>query len=202
MPAIWIQADGCWSGNAWLNQAQMEANADRFYYLCSQQGWSLPAVAAMAGNSEVEATLNPGIWQGLDEGDFNGGYGFFQWTPASKYIDWCTENNYNREYMTPVITRLLWEIANNEQYYPTSSYPESFTEFLHYQGKTQTDIEYLAAAWCYNYERPADPDVPQRQADAVKWFTYFQGHPPTPGPGRQPGMPTWMLLRKNITLWR
>lgn len=185
MPAIWIEADQCYSGNAYLNDEQKEVNANRFGQLCAPEGWSIPAISAMAGNADVESSLNPGIWQGLDEGDTNGGYGFFQWTPGSKYIDWCAENRYNREYMTPVITRINWEIANNEQYSPTASYNLTFNEFLHYTGDTEADIRYLARAWTYNYERPADPDIPAREDASVKWYAYYSGNPPTPGGSRR-----------------
>lgn len=185
MPAIWIEADQCYSGNAYLNDVQKETNANRFGQLCAPEGWSIPAISAMAGNADVESSLNPGIWQGLDEGDTNGGYGFFQWTPGSKYIDWCTENGYNREYMTPVITRINWEIANNEQYYPTANYNLTFNEFLHYTGESEADIRYLARAWTYNYERPADPDIPAREDASVKWYAYYSGNPPAPGGSRR-----------------
>lgn len=56
--------------------------------------WTTEAKAAAIGNSYHEGGLNPWRWQG-DSVNMSGGYGLFQYTPASGYINgvsWATPN--------------------------------------------------------------------------------------------------------------
>ena len=81
-----------YSTNAYLSLSQMRGNAQYVMDLFQARGWSKNAIAAMLGNMQVESTINPGLWQGFDEFDYDGGYGLVQWTPASKYIDWAASD--------------------------------------------------------------------------------------------------------------
>lgn len=48
------------------------------------QGWAFEAICAMLGNIQNESQLQPGYWENY--GSTNLGFGFVQWTPASRYF--------------------------------------------------------------------------------------------------------------------
>ena len=73
-------------GNYALSQVQMNANAVEVYKYFSGRGWSLNAIAGILGNMQSESYVNPGVWQSLNEGNYSGGFGLVQWTPATNYI--------------------------------------------------------------------------------------------------------------------
>lgn len=99
-----------------------------------------------------------------------------QWTPASKYIDWLPSGE-DASKMDNAISRILWEVENNQQWIATSEYNYSFEEFT-----KSTDAPYnLALAFLANYERPADPNQPIRGEYANSWYEYLGGIvPPEP----------------------
>lgn len=68
-----------WTANVWA-----------FWEVCQKLGYSKEACAGMAGNSQGEGGMNPWRWQS-DTVNMSAGYGLFQYTPASGYID-----NYGR----------------------------------------------------------------------------------------------------------
>lgn len=156
-------------GNRYLTEAEMQNNAliVRDYLL--ERGWSLNAICALLGNMETESTINPAIWQSLKEGNYSGGYGLVQWTPATNYTDWATSNGYA---ITDGNAQLRWidEVTTSVgQWIRTDTYNLSFTTF-----KTSTEsVEWLCSAFLYNFERPKSPNVAQRQQDAVKWYNYL-----------------------------
>lgn len=53
-------------------------------------GYTLESQAGIIGNAVAESGLNPWRWQS-DTYNLNGGYGLFQFTPASGYIDGCKD---------------------------------------------------------------------------------------------------------------
>lgn len=173
-----------------LSNSQMEENVTYIYnYIVSHYPtWTKSAIAAMCGNSESEGVLNPSQWQyggGMKPGS---GYGLFQWTPSTKYIQWAGDLHYDRTWMYAQIIRIEYERANRIQYYKTKDYPISFNDFL----TGDYTPEYLAKAWLYNYERPADPAASEatRVARSKKWYEFIGGQPgPGPGPGPSPGPP-------------
>lgn len=74
------------------------------------------------------------------------------------------------------LLRILYEVENNIQWIATSSYNYTFREYTQ-----STDTPYnLAIAFVTNYERPADPNQPQRGIQAEFWYDYLGGIPPTP----------------------
>ena len=157
------------SKNAYLTLAEMQINARYIFQVLSAEGWTRNAVAGMLGNMQTESTINPGIWQSLDAGNTSGGYGLVQWTPATKYLDWCTSNGLQSDKMDSALGRIKYELENGLQYYPTDDYPLTFQEF-----KTSTqNPNYLAMAFLANYERPADPDQPERGTQAEYWYNYL-----------------------------
>lgn len=161
-----------------LNNEQMQVNATYLYTALTEKGWTLNAIAGILGNMQAESAINPGRWQSDDVGNLNGGYSLVQWTPASKYIDWLPSGA-DASTMDNAISRILWEVENNQQWIATSSYNYSFKEFTQ-----STDTPYnLAMAFLANYERPEDPNQPIRGEYANNWYEYLGGIvPPTPAP--------------------
>ena len=158
-----------YSANRYLTQEEQRANARYIWVVLKSWGWSLNAVAGMLGNMQTESTINPGIWQNLDEGNTSLGYGLVQWTPATKYLEWCEAQNLAPEALMSALTRIEYELENGLQWIATDAYPLSFEEF-----KTSKRPAYeLAEAFLLNYERPADQDQPQRGRQATTWYTYL-----------------------------
>ena len=186
------------SGNRYLTQSEMENNALYFYYKMSANGWTMESIAAMLGNMQKESTINAGIWQNLDEGNTSLGYGLVQWTPATKYLNWCSELGLEPSDMDSAMQRLDWELANNQQWISTDSYPQSFEEF-----KYSTDDPYmLAIAFLLNYERPAEKYQPERSEYAVAWYEFLQENAGEVDPDEPstPDRPPIVKPRKNMSL--
>lgn len=179
-------------------------NGDMVYSILYNSGWTINAIAGLWGNVGGEGGYNPWRWQSDNVQPSDGspwtnrGYGLVQFTPASKYIDAA----YARSLPTygPNFSDIAGKaVDGNAQilyineyadYYPTDDYPLSYDAF-----KVSTESpEYLASAWLYNYERPADPasTEQQRRENARFWFEYFGGHEP-PGPGGQ--LPIWLYFK-------
>lgn len=158
------------SGNRWLSQSEMENNATIIWYYLMQDGWTMESVAGMLGNMQSESTINPGIWQNLDEGNLSMGFGLVQWTPATNYINWANAQRLERDLIESQLARIKYEMDNGLQWIPTSSYPLSFKEF-----KTSTRSPYyLGMAFLRNYERPFDQNQPIRGQQAERWFDFLK----------------------------
>lgn len=175
------------SGNRYLSLEEMQSNAlmIRDYFIL--KGWSLNAICGMLGNIQTESTINPQIWESLDEGNLDGGYGLVQWTPATKYIDWAGSDyqDGNRQ-----CDRIIYELENNLQWIVTPEHPMTFQEF-----STSTETPYnLAMVFIANYERPLDPNQPIRGEQANYWYEYLGGIPPTPTKKKK--MPLYFYLKR------
>lgn len=157
-----------YSGNRFLSMDEMTVNAQYILDYLVSKGWTKNAVCGMLGNMQTESTINPSIWQGLDSGNLNGGFGLVQWTPASKYIDWANANGLPYQEMDSNIERILYEVDNNIQWINGNM---TFAEFTH-----STDTPYnLAMLFLSSYERPADPNQPNRGTQAENWFSVLTG---------------------------
>lgn len=156
-----------------LTGTQANTNALYIYRFLTENGWSINACAAIVGNMVAESGLNPGRWQNDTVGNTSSGYGLVQWTPATKYIEWCTSEGYSDpSEMDAGLYRILYEIASNIQWIATDTYNYSFSEF----STSTADAGDLAKAFLLNYERPADQseDVQAyRAALAAEWYWYF-----------------------------
>lgn len=130
------------------------------------RGWSPNSIAGMLGNMQTESTINPAIWQNLDSGNMNLGFGLVQWTPASKYINWANARGLDYRQMDSNLQRILWELSNNEQWISTSQYPFSFLDFT----KSKESPEYLASAFLKNYERAGVERETDRRRQARHWY--------------------------------
>ena len=165
--------------NAFLSQSQMENNALEFAnYFIGRKGWTMQAVAGMLGNIESESTINPGIWEGLDAGNLNVGFGLVQWTPASKYINWAGSNWYNAQ---RECERIVWETENDEQWFANPEAgviglpvnpPFSFSTFT----QSAQSPDYLARCFLAYYEHPGDINQPNRGTQATAWYQFLSGH--------------------------
>lgn len=193
-----------YTGNVFLSRAQMQVNARYVWQYLRLKGWSRNAVAGMLGNMETESTINAGIWQNLSDGsDLSLGFGLVQWTPASKYLDWCGYVAYDS--IDTALDRIIYELENGLQWISTEDYPLSFATFA----KSAGSPEYLAECFLHNYERPADTNQPARATQARTWYNYLEqyddgytgdggdiddGDEPTPIPYKTSKMPLWLLI--------
>lgn len=164
-----------YSESASLNQAQMKVNAKYIYTYLTKKGWSINAISAVLGNMENESTLNPGRWQSDSVGWYEGGYGCVQWTPTTKYFDWCSTANLDDvSEMDNNLRRIEYEVENHIQWYGTGNYSGmSFKEF----STSNESIEYLAVGFLLCYERPADQSeaVQNHRAEcALEWYEYLK----------------------------
>ena len=173
------------TGNRYLTQAEMTTNAKYIWNYLGSRGWSKNAVAGMLGNMQTESTINPGIWEGLNSGT-GPGFGLVQWTPYTKYTEWCADRGLDPSAMDSALKRIEYELDNGLQYYPTDSYPLTFAQF---KVSTQTP-EYLAQVFLHNYERPADSNQPNRSTQARAWYNVLEGDPVTPEEPDTPSNPT------------
>jgi hypothetical protein len=153
--------------NSYLTLSQMTVNAQYILNYLRGKGWTKNAVCGMLGNMQTESTINPGIWQGLNANNTSGGYGLVQWTPATKYISWAQSNNYTVADMDSQLLRILYEVSAGIQYYATSAYNLTFTQFT----KSTESAYYLAGAFLHNYERPANSSQDQTRGNqGTYWF--------------------------------
>lgn len=178
--------EGCYTGNNYLSLEQMQVNATYIYNYYLQKGWTAFAICGMLGNMQRESTINPGIWQNLDQyQDSQNGYGLVQWTPATNYLDWCFENSLTSKLMSSNLARIDYELANGLQWISTSTYPMSFSDFT-----TSTNSpSYLASVFLHNYERAGVSAELERQTNANYWYKYLTGNNPggdTPTPTPTP----------------
>lgn len=182
-----IQVPDPVSGNRYLTQAEMEANATYIYWYLGQRGWTINAVAGLLGNMEAESTINPGIWENLDEGDTSQGFGLVQWTPSAKYLEWCSARGLDPAAMDSALQRIEYELAHGLQYYPTTDYPLSFAEFK----ESTKPPYYLGMAFVTNYERPKEIST-ARGTNAEKWYQFLLTLPNFSKRKRH-ALPLWLM---------
>lgn len=162
-----------------LSISEMEVNATYIYKSLSNNGWTKNSISALLGNMQAESTINPGRWQSENVGSTSNGYGLVQWTPATKYIEWCSDNTYSDpSEMDNNISRILYEIENNIQWIARDDYNLSFEEF----SKSNESVDYLAKSFLLCYERPADQSesVQAYRVELAKnWYSYLEGSEPS-----------------------
>lgn len=156
------------------------ANMNIFYrYFVRQLGWTRNAVAGMLGNIMVESTVNPWLFQNrtLDWSNpsailsDNGGMGLTQWTPCRKYYQWAIDSNLDPQSGNTMCERIYYEYQNNLQWSLDNILQYTWQDFV-----TSTESpEILARVFVWAYERPADPDIDQRQANARWVFDNIYG---------------------------
>lgn len=183
-------------GNRYLAMGEMQNNARIVFSTYLSKGWTVNAIAGLLGNMQVESTINPGIWQGLNPNP-SLGWGLVQWTPSTNFTDWASQNGYTND---DGDAQLIWidEVTTQVgQWIPTTQYPETFGEFK----TSDMTPEYLADCFLKNFERPSEIDQPLRQQYARYWYDWWDGVPvpppnPTPEPDWRPSMPIWFYLKQ------
>ena len=183
-----------------LSIEEMKINAKYIYNYLTFSAWSLNAIAAVLGNMQAESTINPGRWQSEDVGNISMGYGLVQWTPSTKYTDWCLERGYSdASEMDSNLARIRYEVANGIQWIATNTHNISFLEFT----QSTDSVESLAAAFLLNYERPADQSESvqaYRGQLAAAWYTYLSGiTPTTPTKNKRKGYKFYLFGRAGKT---
>ena len=165
-----------------LTMSEMEVNAQYIYRYLKSKGWTTNAIAGLLGNLQAESSINSGRWQSEDVGNMSMGYGLVQWTPASKYIEWCVYNDLSDpSQIDHNLARIIYEVENNLQWIRTNLYSISFSEFT----KSTENVGYLARAFLLNYERPADQSATvqaYRSELAENWYKVIGGTTPKPNP--------------------
>lgn len=185
----WIQ------GNRYLSTLEMQNNAQIIGDYLLTKGWSLNAVCGLLGNMQSESTINPGIWQSLNENNMSGGFGLVQWTPATNFTNWADSKGYS---WTDGNAQLKWideETTSFGQWIETEAYPLSFEEF-----KTSFEsAEYLASAFLKNFERAGVEVEEQRRSQASQWLSYLSGIiPDIPVNPDNPPSPSTKKKRKKF----
>lgn len=156
-----------------LSQSEQKTNALYITRYLTSEGWTVNAISGLLGNLTAESTINPGRWQSDNTGNTSSGYGLVQWTPATNYLNWCSEQGYSDpSEMDNNIKRILYELKNNLQWIATSNYNISFSEF----STSSQSAGYLAKAFLLNYERPADQSSSvqeYRSSLGEEWYSFL-----------------------------
>lgn len=166
------------------DSVEAQENVMKMVEVLAPLGWTINAIAALAGNQAYESGFNPWRWES-DTVNIIRGYGLFQYTPASKYINSSVAAGYPGFQPNYPMgsggqddgTAQLLFMHNNVDggYIPTSAYNLTMQQFR----ESTLSPDYLASAWLYNYERPADPSATEagRRADALWWYDWLVNHP-------------------------
>lgn len=145
MSANWID-----DYQRWLSEPESLHNAQLVANHFTGTDWTRNSLSAMLGNMRHESSVNPNMYEYGYDWSANRGFGLVQWTPRSKYWDWATARGLEPRNGNSQLARIDYEVLNNIQYIPTSSYPETFAEFR----TSKKSLDYLTNAFCWNYERP------------------------------------------------
>lgn len=185
-----------YSGNRFLTQTEMEVNAQYIYAFLTAEGWTKNAICGMLGNMQSESSINPAIWEGLDDSDPSNGFGLVQWTPSTKYTNWAIANSLIPESMDANLQRILYEVSNGLQWGNDSDGnppPYSFSEFTH----STEDPYTLAMYFLWHYERPLVKDQPHRGTQAEAWYTFLEGTPSPPTPKKSKIKPYMLIIKRR-----
>ena len=166
-----------------LTEAERQQNAREIWGYFQARGWTLESVSGMLGNIHYESGINPGQWEEQFPIYGAGGFGLVQWTPWSKFSNWAGadwETNYTKQ-----LARIQWELDNNDQWIPVSSYGNM--TFQQFTESTQTP-EYLAEVFEYSYERGTWAAA--RSTYAREWYDYLGGAGPITH-----NIPIWLLFK-------
>lgn len=173
------------SGNRFLNMSEMTDNAQYIMDYLIAKGWTKNAISGMLGNMQTESTINPGIWQSLDEGNTRLGFGLVQWTPATKYLDWAKSKGLTPTTLDANLQRILYEVENNIQWIKSGYTFKQFTQ--------SKDTPYnLGLLFLQAYERPKESNQPVRGIQAETWYKVLSADGsivPPDEPGDNPGIP-------------
>lgn len=164
--------------------------------------WSLQAICAALGNWEVETYLNPNYPQSADFPTAqSGGFGMPHWTPWYDKFGIWVRINYGlvaRATDDNPLADFALQMAYHEHecvngynggatWYNNHGYSYTWEEWKH----STDDVEELAAAYYWQYERSSSSGTGDRPTYARKWWDYFQENPP------DRDIPLWLLFKFN-----
>lgn len=175
------------------NGAKMQFIIDGFLegnYL-KKKGFTKNAICGILGNMNSESTINPAVWQSLN--DMYLGYGLVQWDDGKLFIDWAKKEGVISAATAEAVNSLAYSNPkklmdaeldylivsmntvgnwfkpdNNQSKYGTS---ETLTASQFKVSNKSADI--LARIFCGHYERPGVPKISERVANAKKWYNFL-----------------------------
>lgn len=166
-------------GGGWNSQYPPEVTSDRdkrywqIWAMAIGAGFSKQAAAALLGNAQGESDADPTADEAGGRPGF--GYGVWQWTDSSGaspgrvyMINLMTRAGVtdNPDTITAQFKLLMWH-APNGQWFATSAYPYSWSQFM-----ALTDINTATQAFVANFERPLNGH-PERSTWAQEWYNKF-----------------------------
>ena len=213
------------SGGYALGSAASNGNIDEIWSVLNAYGYTMEATAGICGNIQNESGMNPWRWQG-DTVNLNAGYGLFQYTPASGYINLSgTMANMSTSSTTAGASpddgeRQVYCYASNElrkwqssawrPYWSTTTYAALYalraqwlatwgngSRITMQQFAQVTDIEAAAFFHLACFEGPAVPNLAPRYNDALTIYTYLSGSPTPPPPPTPPVPP----VGSQVPIW-
>ena len=188
--------------NVAANETDAITNSRYFawFLLRPPYSWSLNAICAALGNWEVETLLNPNYPQSTNfPTEKIGGFGMPHWTPwYNKYGVWAytrygllataTDDNPLADFALQMKYH-EYECVNGynggKTWYNNKGYSYTWNEWKH----STDDVETLARAYYYQYERSGAGSPGTRPNKAKKWWDYFQENPP------DRSIPIWLLFK-------
>lgn len=219
--------------------AEAIANALNIASLLQSVGFVKSAIAAILGNSQWESGLNPWRWQGdyvPTSNTFSGwsdaeallhGYGLFQYTPAKKYINQQSSQDYSPEY-APHLADIQGNATDGHaqtlfliDYIPSDwlhlLYQYYYQEFIQYgvditpwyytsfnnfkQGLdnngNQLSLDALTGVFELSYERPNGADAAYSYQTRVNYANYWYNIIPTPTPPTPSKPMPWIYYLKH-----
>lgn len=209
------------SGSYAVNSTEWTANVWAFWEVCERLGYSKEACSGMIGNSQGEGGMNPWRWQS-DTVSYSAGYGLFQYTPASGYLD-----NYGKtsSYYAPNLSTTTTttgakatdgiaqiecistsgkygggetRVARIKTYYSDCENYQSLDNF-----KSITDVYGATVCWIGFFEAPAvisESKINERYSFALSAYEVLGGTPPTPTPTPTDLMYYLMKIRRKRRL--
>ena len=152
---------------------------------------SITVICGILGNMNSESTINPAVWQSLN--DMYLGYGLVQWDDGKLFIDWAKKEGVISAATAEAVNSLAYSNPkklmdaeldylivsmntvgnwfkpdNNQSKYGTS---ETLTASQFKVSNKSADI--LARIFCGHYERPGVPKISERVANAKKWYNFL-----------------------------
>lgn len=188
--------------NVAANETDAITNSRYFawFLLREPYNWSLNAICAALGNWEVETLLNPNYPQSTNFPTAQtGGFGMPHWTPwYDKFGMWArinyglvasaTDDNPLADFALQMEYH-EYECVNGynggKTWYNNKGYSYTWEGWKH----STDDVETLASAYYYQYERSGAGNPGTRPEKARKWWDYFQGNPPNRD------VPVWLLFK-------
>ena len=185
--AEWIK------GNRYLSQNEMDNNAVIIYARLAGLGWTLNAICGLLGNLWRESTINPGVWENLDDSNPANGYGLAQWTPSTNWTNYASAQGWAIDDGDRQLEFINLDPIGN--YIQTSAYPLSLAEYK----ASDLSPEDLASAWLYNYERAGVAAEEERRIWARYYYNLLSAAPQPPVPGGQiRGLKIWQMIKYRI----